>query len=171
MSTRNEPTNWIRLILSITLAAGLTTSVVPVLSAGGNEALRDRTRVDCARIAAALTQAIHDTDRTALQTEHRGWLLGDGAIAEGIDASAATTRALNDHLVSGAGAAQTGEWQGPYMMSVNPDAWGNAYAVDAASLRTDGTTWVISAGPDGVLETSGDDAETRGDDIGVRVRL
>ena len=34
-----------------------------------------------------------------------------------------------------------------------PDPWGNAYLVNIAALKSDGTVWVLSAGPDGIVQT------------------
>jgi type II secretory pathway pseudopilin PulG len=36
---------------------------------------------------------------------------------------------------------------------VRPDPWGNAYLVNIAALKTGGTVWVLSAGPDGIIQT------------------
>lgn len=47
-------------------------------------------------------------------------------------------------------------WSGPYMqVPIGPDAWGNRYAINAGNLeRGNGfSTFVISAGPDGVIDT------------------
>jgi hypothetical protein len=34
-----------------------------------------------------------------------------------------------------------------------PDPWGNAYLVNIAALRSGGTVWILSAGPDGIVQT------------------
>jgi len=34
-----------------------------------------------------------------------------------------------------------------------PDPWGNAYLVNVAARTSGGTVWVLSAGPDGVVQT------------------
>jgi hypothetical protein len=34
-----------------------------------------------------------------------------------------------------------------------PDPWGNAYLVNVAARTSDGTVWVLSAGPDGIVQT------------------
>ena len=70
--------------------------------------------------------------------------------------------------------------QGTYLLQtalrqlqVNADPWGNAYVVNrgAADLSTS-TIWVLSAGPDGTLQTpfDGSSASPLGDDLGRRVR-
>jgi type II secretory pathway pseudopilin PulG len=55
------------------------------------------------------------------------------------------------------------------------DPWGNCYLVNLAAViaRGPATLWVISAGPNGIMETpflSSQAAAPAGDDIGVRIR-
>ena len=53
------------------------------------------------------------------------------------------------------------------------DPWGNCYALNLAAANRPGTAvWVLSAGPDGIIDTPFLDAvETpAGDDVGIRVR-
>lgn len=50
----------------------------------------------------------------------------------------------------------------------SPDPWRNAYLVNAGAS---GATWVISAGPNGILETPFQGATVaQGDDIAARIR-
>jgi type II secretory pathway pseudopilin PulG len=37
--------------------------------------------------------------------------------------------------------------------AAQPDPWGNAYLVNVAALPSAGTVWVLSAGPDGIVQT------------------
>lgn len=84
-------------------------------------------------------------------------------------------------------------WKGPYSKAINQDPWGRNYVVlaRAASYRqaktgetasttdpvntTPGITttpyyyWVLSAGPDGRLDTTQTSSELAGDDVGVVV--
>jgi prepilin-type N-terminal cleavage/methylation domain-containing protein len=77
-------------------------------------------------------------------------------------------------------------WNGPYLSStVGADAWNNRYAVNVglidptsgtqdASGATKSAVWVISAGPNGLIETGYSQPVTTalvgGDDIAVRVQ-
>ena len=106
--------------------------------------------------------------------------------------SSGTTDNLADQLMTNAptytlksATAQFG-WNGPYLSStIGADAWNNRYAVNVglidATLGTqtaDGNTksavWVISAGPNGQLETAYAQPLTAafvgGDDIAIRVQ-
>lgn len=103
-----------------------------------------------------------------------------------------TTDALSDQLMTNApnftlkNATATFGWNGPYLSSgVGADAWNNRYMVNVGLIdTTQGTqtaagatksaVWVISAGPNGQIETGYAQAITAaalsGDDIGVRVQ-
>lgn len=64
-------------------------------------------------------------------------------------------------------------WQGPYIASVTADPWGNQYLCNIGVMAdAQGTSpcWIISAGPNGTLETAETDTALAGDDIGLRIR-
>jgi len=94
-----------------------------------------------------------------------------------------TTKAdsLDRHLITnGATYATTGNkaWKGPYLDNItSTDPWGRSYLVNirGAAPANDDKVIVISAGPDGILQTNWNEApETpaagAGDDIVARVR-
>jgi prepilin-type N-terminal cleavage/methylation domain-containing protein len=59
-------------------------------------------------------------------------------------------------------------WRGPYAASALPaDPWGKPYVVNVAAA---GPIWVMSAGPNGKVQTAATDNVIAGDDIGFRVR-
>jgi prepilin-type N-terminal cleavage/methylation domain-containing protein len=63
-------------------------------------------------------------------------------------------------------------WKGPYGQSINTDPWGNAYEINVSTLVGGNTspTWIISAGPNGVIDTAPTATTLAGDDIGVRIK-
>lgn len=64
-------------------------------------------------------------------------------------------------------------WQGPYIASVTPDPWGNQYLSNIGVMADSTATtpcWIISAGPNGTIETGEGDGFLVGDDIGLRIR-
>ena len=78
----------------------------------------------------------------------------------------------NSLLVNGTGAAYPAigdlQWRGPYVATALPaDPWGNPYVVNVAAA---GPIWVVSAGPNGKVQTAVVDNVVKGDDIGFRVR-
>jgi type II secretory pathway pseudopilin PulG len=68
-------------------------------------------------------------------------------------------------------------WKGPYLPSIPSDPWGNKYLVNVgkADPGVSKAVWVISAGPNGNLETAADanaasSISPSGDDIIARVK-
>ena len=94
-------------------------------------------------------------------------------------ATTTLTSYLNSNSLGRSTTATLGKvaFRGPYVGSLEADPWGNRYYVTAANLTNGSANWafVISAGPNGSLETS--DAMARsatltpgGDDIVVVIR-
>ncbi len=77
------------------------------------------------------------------------------------------TKSFNDYLQSNNGCYA--KWKGPYMAVVNPDPWGRKYYINAKQFGADRIVWIISAGPDGILETvpTSSMEKPEGDDRGV----
>jgi len=63
-------------------------------------------------------------------------------------------------------------WRGPYMSISRPDPWGNRYVIVLEGLSSPRSPygWILSAGPDGVLQTSKRDPELQGDDLGLLLK-
>ena len=61
-------------------------------------------------------------------------------------------------------------WNGPYLPREEQDPWGHAYVVSvsgfAGGARPSNHVWCLSAGPNGVVETSAESNQTLGDDVG-----
>lgn len=62
--------------------------------------------------------------------------------------------------------SRTGIWDGPYVSALPVDPWGSAYVVLGLGAR-DKRFWILTAGPNGVLETTLDDISLAGDDGGT----
>ena len=65
-------------------------------------------------------------------------------------------------------------YRGPYLDAIGDDPWGNAFLVNASNVDSDtNITYVLSAGPDGTLDTTRDQTTTTitvgNDDIAVRI--
>jgi type II secretion system protein G len=127
-------------------------------------------------IYSSMTQALADTPAA---TE----LVGPGAApaapngsdwANNFTTSTDLTSSLNQNLLALPTAAQIGKvaYRGPYIGSLDSDPWGNRYVVTATNLKLSSTNWafVVSAGPNGALDTNPSQANTGtfmvgGDDI------
>lgn len=63
------------------------------------------------------------------------------------------------------------DWNGPFLDEVRPDPWGRAYVVFVGNFDDPrGRPWVLSAGPNGVLDTRPESLICGGDDMGYVVR-
>jgi len=92
----------------------------------------------------------------------------------------ATTDALDDHLATNrlSDASQypgTGEfaWRGSYLAEAPEDPWGNRFIVNVRWLQpgaSPNVVWVLSAGPNKIIETTFAQPSLAGDDIGFRLR-
>jgi len=101
-----------------------------------------------------------------------------GATADWTNAS--NTDALDDHLATNrlSDASQypsTGEfaWRGPYLAEAPADPWGNRFIVNVRWLQpgaSPNVVWVLSAGPDKIIQTTFAQPTLAGDDIGFRLR-
>ena len=95
------------------------------------------------------------------------------------------TDLLENHLVKNAPAtkkyATEGRfsWRGPYLEKLTEDPWGNRYLVNIKngnpSDKPAKVVWVLSAGPNGIIETNpnalADSGPTvGGDDVAVRIK-
>lgn len=116
------------------------------------------------------------------------WTGGAGGVT--CQAGSGTRDTIENHLIlntptsatcSGTSCAYTtsgiSAWKGPYLPSVPVDPWGNKYLVNIGKANpSDGkAVWVISGGPNGLLETPSDASASAtvtpgGDDIISRVK-
>jgi hypothetical protein len=134
---------------------------------------------DCQRIAAALTQYVRDT--RLFPTGPGGdetvrFLVGDGALPTGnpfddacCSGSPGAGARLADYLTDGTlnGGPR---WRGPYLESLGSDPWGHAYLVNVHGYYTAESVWILSAGPNGVIDTRPGSTTVAGDDVGVLVQ-
>ncbi len=167
-----DPRSFARIALSLCLVAALTTTVVPVLSADRQDLVRDVAFEDCCRIEAALGHYVDDTQflpTGAFGKDELDFLVGSGPRPDGLDTGDERIGTLARFLEEGDATECGSFWAGPYKMRTEPDPWGNAYVVASSGFRS-GTAWVLSAGPNGIVETDASSRELGGDDVGVRYR-
>jgi len=182
-------------VISI-LVAILTPTVLKYI----DEARGDRAGADVKNISAMLNDLIKDTGQYPGSMTSSSFICGPGSIAtvgsSGWAANSAActsgtgnqTNSLANHLtvndpnengtVNSTSDYRTGgstvkfRWKGPYITNISEDPWGNAYEVNVSTLTAGSTsaTWVISAGPNGTLDTSTSASSLSSDDIGVRIK-
>ncbi len=178
----------IEIVVILAVISILVAILAPTVLKYIAEAQTDRAKEDVKVISAMLNDLIKDSGQypgNFLFT--RTFICGPGTQpATGtVWCIAANSRQLSNHLIVNDpdedGTANeateyrssgTFKWKGPYVQSLNEDPWGNAYAINASTLVGGDTssTWVISAGPDGVFQTATTATTLSGDDIGVRIK-
>lgn len=159
-----------------------------------NDARMARAYADTHAIASALSRMTADV--VGYADQQGGWATVDLLVGPGLTPEVASgagsewtvavganqAAPLEDHLMLNGPAYPTHArtqtnwikgWHGPYLEAgVGADPWGHRYAVNVKFLKGGSSdTFVISAGPNGILETpfQGDGTTARGDDIIVVV--
>jgi len=172
-------------VISI-LAAILTPTVLKFIE----EAQVTSAEEDVRNINAALNDLIKDTRKFPGNKTVKNFLCSPGTISSDNTGTWATGSGdcsdLFDHLIvnNPDGDGNIGEpsddyktsgkrrHRGPYLSKVEEDPFDTAFQVHAATLKGGNTsvTWVISAGPDGIIQTATTATSLSGDDIGIRIK-
>ncbi len=183
----------IEVIVVAAIIAILAGILVPMIFNQIDESKKTRAQGDCKTISTAVTMFRKDTGKwpnsdtedctflyTTLQT-------GSGAANDPTDAAGADAWNISANAVAlgfilnlpavtpaVAQACFNGKAVS-YLAEDKVDPWGKNYIVNAANFGNSNPVWVISAGPNGVLET-GVNSQTlnnivvTGDDIGVKIK-
>jgi prepilin-type N-terminal cleavage/methylation domain-containing protein len=133
----------------------------------------------------AVPAAVTPIDLLATQVGGLPTVPGGAGFADwaGDPAADADADYLEAHMLSntpkGGAYPAVGEvaWKGPYQNIFSADPWGNAYLVNIVDMSAAPAeaVWVISAGPNGTMDTDANQVLTappviEGDDIGFRIR-
>lgn len=191
MGKRNERGfTLIEVVVVVAVIAILAAVLTPYITKYIDDSKIAKARNEAQVIAAAVTNAYKDLgrwpNRINAATDYGGLYTGAttpavaffGA-ATGWTAAGAGWNALDTHLVTNGHtypAAGDTKWSGPYATTLPVDPWGRPYVINAANFTSAVVppipVWILSAGPNGVIETNIAAATTvtGGDDIGFRVR-
>jgi prepilin-type N-terminal cleavage/methylation domain-containing protein len=96
------------------------------------------------------------------------------------DNIASSTIAGSKDYTEGNNGSDLKRWKGPYLANVSSDPWGHPYIAHVGAMEKNGIPvvivslvpflkpqgWILSAGPDGIFQTSPTDTVLAGDDIG-----
>ncbi|MCP3979496.1 MAG: prepilin-type N-terminal cleavage/methylation domain-containing protein [bacterium] len=136
----------------------------------------------------ALAEAVHSfrqdvksfPDRKGGKPQKLGYLLTDGKKPKGLGSWSGPSGSIAQHLIENNPAGKDYEtsglaaWRGPYIAKDPADPWGRAYVLAVSGFRNQvgARGWILSAGPNGVLETDDGDTEiaASSDDLGWRLR-
>jgi len=183
--TKDRGVTLSEIILGLAVLAVLSGALAPLVFQQIAKARLARAERDIAALAEAVTTFREDLktypDRSGGTPAVLGYLLTTGSTPGGIASWAGPAGSVAAHLLSnvppnGAAYPTTGSvaWRGAYITEENADPWGRAYVISTAGMRGDTGIfgWIISAGPNGILETDDGDAEisSNSDDLGIRLR-
>jgi prepilin-type N-terminal cleavage/methylation domain-containing protein len=180
----------IEVVVVVAVIAILAAILTPFITKYISDSQTARAKNEAQVIAAAVTNAYKDLgrwpNRNTAVANYGGLFTGPAAgtpalaffgTATGWAAPGATWNQLDTHMVNnghGYPAAGDNKWAGPYSAQLPVDPWGRPYVINAADFTAAATipVWVLSAGPNGIVETSINAATTvtGGDDVGVRIR-
>jgi type II secretory pathway pseudopilin PulG len=192
MPARNGRTGFtfVRVAAAVAFAVILDVILVPLVSRYITGSQVARARNEAKTIADALTAAYKDLGRWPNRqdntSDYGGLYTGaapptDGflRIAAGWAPAGKDWSRLDTHLIRNEHdypATGGNRWNGPYATAPPTDPWGRPYVVNSLYFTLPSNPpipiWVVSAGPNGILETNIDTniLTTGGDDVGIRIR-
>jgi len=164
----------VEVIVVAAIIAILAGILVPMIFSQIDEAKLSRAKGDLR----SLSSAIYTFRKDVGQWPACGGvplLLGSGkSNAVDLGAKGYTTagaQPFTDHLMTDDAACYGDMWKGPYFGSVEPDPWGNPYFANAEGFGVaNQAVLLLSAGPDGVVDTGPTASVAANDDIAIRVK-
>lgn len=183
-SVRNAGFTLIEVIVVAAIIAILAGILVPMIFNQIDESKKTRALGDCKSIQSALLAFRKDVgswpNKTAPATANVDLLyvtstappvLPPDADLTGLGWGVAIKHPLHDHLRVDEYGSYGTLWKGPYMSDFSSDPWGNPYLISAGTFDDPAAaTWVLSMGPDGILQTNIVAVTVMGDDIAVRIK-
>lgn len=169
----------VEVIVIVAILAILAGILVPMIFSQIDEARIARAEADCKSISSALLVARKDLGiwpvlMGASCTPSVTFLHGQGTPPAGIVAMGYNNEyslLFRDVLMRDDEECYDQSYKGPYLPGVEADPWGNQYILDARNLNVDNASvYVLSAGPNGTIETPVNSAAIGGDDIGLRIK-
>ncbi|MCA9322674.1 MAG: type II secretion system protein GspG [Planctomycetes bacterium] len=164
-------------VLAVCLLVSLAALVAPGLVADPKDGDAGAAMAECRDIGAALLRYQRHTGMNPCGFAGAAgytWLQGPGAAPSFASLPKGEVGHLEWFLIRnqmGGGKA----WTGPYLDDLREDPWGRRYVVyvrawwpdDAGQGDLGQQAWVLSAGPDGIVQTRPDDLVPAGDDVGL----
>ncbi len=164
----------IEMIVTVAIIASLAAILVPIVSGELADTGTATAQGETRRIGTALNQFFKDVSFAPTGPGGNNtieFLVGSGTVPDpnGFNDDGGAGADADTYLTNGS-ANGGSQWKGPYLAEIEPDPWGNAYMInvhgyyDAAEF-----VWVISAGPNGTMDTAPSDTLLQGDDLGILV--
>ena len=178
MQTRKNQKGFtlIEMIVTVAIIASLAAILVPIVSSELGDTAQSRALGDAQRIGTAVTQFIKDarvfptTNASGVDSTEVAWGAGTKPATNNLFDDGGDEEDLLEYLTTNASNWGGALWSGPYMQQIAADPWGNAFIVNVHGYYEDTEfVWVISAGPNGDIDTAPTSAVLQGDDIGVLI--
>lgn len=165
-SVRRYPVSGVQLAGTL-VAIVFATAVLPPAAAWSLNRARVRQTEERARVAIERLRAGSE-DLTGSRTA-AGVVCGPGRLPDLVPATAIARAAVSvpAHGAWLRGAGFAPEAFGPGMPT---DAWGRCFLLNVGAWSSGEPVWLLSAGPNGLLDTPPNALELGGDDIGGRLR-
>ena len=154
-------------IIVIAIIVGLAGVVVPIVSQEVKDSKKSQALADINRLATGLNQYIKDTlyfptGKEGATTFH--FLYTDGNAPDNNLFATGESSHIKSFLVENRCGGN--RWKGPYLNGLPCDPWGNAYLVNVQGFYNQSErAMILSAGPDGVVDTPARAASPAGDDL------
>ena len=178
MSYRNERGfTLVEVIVVAAIIAVLAGILVPMIFKEVDESKVSKAQADTKAVMTSLLSFRKDTGRWPVLNGGNG-CLAEITLLNGNGAAPATYHAswntailgTLDAQLSSNNACYGANWKGPYIPTVGVDPWGHAYVINADSFGVAGApVLILSAGPDGIIDTATNASAPANDDIGVRI--
>ncbi|MHC5212067.1 MAG: hypothetical protein ACYTG2_15215 [Planctomycetota bacterium] len=154
-------------LVSLCILVTLAGVVVPITADRADGMRTERAESDLSDIARGLQAYTRDTGMTptGIADVSMTWLYGPGEIPR-VHPFGSELEAGQLHDVLLLSTMGGDAWQGPYITELEPDPWGGAYLVNVEGLvdRRE-SAMVLSAGPNGIVETAAGAVRPSGDDL------
>lgn len=158
----------------IAILAGI---LVPLIFKEIDESRIMRANADIGSVSSAILVFKKDTGQWPVMdptcNANGTLLVGSGVVPANLPAlgyDTSITGSFADHLTTDTNGCYN-NWKGAYMAGVKADPWGFQYVMNVNGFAIDGRpVWIISAGPNGQMETPSFSATVLGDDIGMRIK-
>lgn len=165
---RRRPPGLLEALVGLSILVSLSGIVMPIVGGEVTQSPEQQALMDMQHIVSGLRDYSQDTLYLPTGDEGRtnvSWLYGPGSMpSDNPFAAGGEARSIDDVLLNATMGGS--KWQGPYLDAVPSDPWGRAYIVNVDGLVNGREqAMVLSAGPDGVVETSPTAARPSGDDI------
>jgi len=179
MKKANKGFTLIEMVVVVTIIAIIAGIITPYVFRQIESASKTKALAETKNIATAI--AMYKKDTGFWPTGAQGantveWLYGNGGTTPtSNDFNDGNAEPLYYYLRDNTGNRGGSNWDGPYMQAMPADPWGKRYIVSSdgfwgrGSASNPDNVWVLSAGPNGVVETPDQGETLGGDDIGVLV--